>query len=188
MPVLLNNHHERFAQLVATGVKAAEAYVRAGYSKKGAKQSASRLLAHADLQLRVAELKNAVAEQVVALAITDRNARLSALQERSNLLWQVIKERAADPCNQSAAGGKTGLLVRQRKMLGGGEFAVEIEEFAIDIAPLRELRDIERQAAIETGQWVEKRDLTGRIEMGELEERLTAARRRVPPRDSSNSS
>jgi phage terminase small subunit len=43
MAVLTNSKHEQFAQAVAKGVSATKAYVSAGYSDKGAKQSAARM-------------------------------------------------------------------------------------------------------------------------------------------------
>jgi len=155
MPVLANARHERFAQLVASGKSGAEAYGLAGYSKRGAKQSARRLLTNAYLRLRIKELQSALAEEVVKLAITDRNARLTALQERQDALRSIVKACAADPNNQSAAGANTGYMVRTVKQIGGGDTAQVVEEFALDTGLLRELREIEKQAAIECGEWFE---------------------------------
>ena len=106
MPVLANARHERFAQLVASGKNGAEAYVLAGYSRGGAKQSAARLLTHAYLQRRIKELQSVIADGIVKLAVTDRNARLTALQERQDALRSIVKARAADPNNQPAPGAK----------------------------------------------------------------------------------
>lgn len=95
---LKNNKHEHFAQLVAKGVNASEAYVSAGYSKIGAKVSASRLLAHANIRVRVSELQEALAGGTIELEISSRNARVQALQERwSNAGCSPFIERALRP-------------------------------------------------------------------------------------------
>jgi hypothetical protein len=49
MPVLTNPQHEKFALLVARGLTTTKAYVWAGFSARGARQSAHRLLANADV-------------------------------------------------------------------------------------------------------------------------------------------
>jgi phage terminase small subunit len=49
MPVLTSSKHEKFAQLVASGVNATKAYVSAGYSKVAAAQNAHRLITNDDL-------------------------------------------------------------------------------------------------------------------------------------------
>jgi len=55
MAALSNARHERFAQEVAKGHSATEAYEAAGY--KPHRQAASRLLANVDVQQRVEELQ-----------------------------------------------------------------------------------------------------------------------------------
>jgi phage terminase small subunit len=61
MPVLKNAKHERFAQEVAKGKTATEAYVLAGY--KESRAAASRLSTNVDIQARTAELLNRGAER-----------------------------------------------------------------------------------------------------------------------------
>lgn len=55
---LKNAKHEHFAQLVSNGESATRAYVVAGYSENGAKQSAARLLTSADVCDRIAYLRS----------------------------------------------------------------------------------------------------------------------------------
>jgi len=65
MPKLANPKHERFCQefiIDLNGTKAAE---RSGYSKKTAKVQASRLLTNANIQARIAELKEIRSERTV---------------------------------------------------------------------------------------------------------------------------
>lgn len=51
----LNARQSRFADEFMIDRNAARAYVRAGYSPNGAKQSAKKLLTHTDLQQRLSE-------------------------------------------------------------------------------------------------------------------------------------
>lgn len=55
MPPLSNARHERFAQELAKGKSATEAYVDAGYEES--RSAASRLSANVNVQSRVSELK-----------------------------------------------------------------------------------------------------------------------------------
>lgn len=89
------------------------------------------------------------------IGIADKERRLSALNDRWNRMKLVIEERANDPDHMKAPGGSTGLLVRTLKKIGSGEDAELIEEFAVDTGLLRELREVEKQSAIELGQWDE---------------------------------
>src|ERR1019366_8715419 len=122
MAVLDNSKHEHFAQLVAKFVSATKAYTSAGYSDKGAKQSAARLLTNADLCARIRELQETLSAGTIALEISSRNARVQALQHRWDKMRQVITERAAhyakggdDESDAIVPGGETGLLVKDFK-------------------------------------------------------------------------
>lgn len=61
MPVLKNARHERFAQALAKGMSATDAYSSAGY--KGDRTAASRLSTNVNVSRRVDEIKNKVAEK-----------------------------------------------------------------------------------------------------------------------------
>lgn len=62
MPALENSRHEKFAQGLAQGMSAAEAYTAAGY--KGDRTAASRLSTNVNVQERVAELQERAAASV----------------------------------------------------------------------------------------------------------------------------
>jgi hypothetical protein len=62
MPVLENSRHEKFAQGLAQGMSAAEAYRQAGYN--GDRTAASRLATNVNVQARVDELKQRAAASV----------------------------------------------------------------------------------------------------------------------------
>jgi len=110
------------------------------------------------VESRVKELKSAIAEQVVQLAVSDRNQRLAMLQEIVDARRTIIKERAAHPDNQTTPGGKTGRMVKTLKMIGGGEAAIPVEEWQVDNATDRKVREALKQAAIECGDWAEKKE------------------------------
>lgn len=57
MPALENAKRERFCQELLKDDNATQAYIRAGYSERGAGQSAEKLLKNADVAARVAELR-----------------------------------------------------------------------------------------------------------------------------------
>ena len=56
MPALEDPKHEKFAQEYCVDFNATQAAIRAGYSKKTAKQQGSRLLTNADISSRVKEI------------------------------------------------------------------------------------------------------------------------------------
>jgi phage terminase small subunit len=62
VPVLDNAKHELFAQGVASGLSATEAYTRAGYD--GDRTAASRLSSNVNVKARIEELLGNAAEQV----------------------------------------------------------------------------------------------------------------------------
>ena len=74
MPVLKNTRHEAFAQALAKGMTASDAYTAAGY--KGDRTAASRLSTNVNVASRVDQIKNRVAEKAEWTAAE----RLSALK------------------------------------------------------------------------------------------------------------
>jgi hypothetical protein len=104
----------------------------------------------------VAEL-GAVAQRK---AIGRRARRLAALDDRWQRMKAVIAARA-DEMKDLPGGGSSGLLVKTVKSIGSGDNAREVEEYAVDAALLREMRELEKQAAQETGQWAEKVEHSG---------------------------
>jgi hypothetical protein len=160
MPALKNIRHERFAQNVVSGLSLSTAYIAAGYKEAGASANAARLIRNPTVSSRIDELQN----EIAAKFRRSREERLSSLQqrmdgynERRQKLLAIIGERAMAGWN--APGASTGLLTREVKSIGAGKTFKEIEEFRVDIPLLRELRELEKQAAIELGQWTEKRDV-----------------------------
>jgi phage terminase small subunit len=107
MPLLKNQRHEHFAQLVAKGEKPGRAYVTAGYSKSGADQSGARLLRDAQVCSRVAELQKAIEEPARERAI--EKAAVDKAWVLSNLTKIVAMGMATEPVRDSE-GNETGEL------------------------------------------------------------------------------
>src|SRR4051812_19216304 len=104
MPALWNPRHERFAALVAGGMTITQAYLAAGFSGKGAAQSASRLVRVAAVANRVAELRNSVngvacrAEQLSQQMVVTKERVLHRLDHLSRLAEERGRLSAAIRC------------------------------------------------------------------------------------------
>lgn len=114
---------------------------------------------------RVAELSREMGDAASRYAVSRRVRRLRGYDERRDKLLAVVEERGADPSMQGIPGGQTGLLVRTVKSIGGGDNAQVVEEYTVDTGLLKELRELEKQAAQEAGQWIDKREFSGSIEL-----------------------
>lgn len=106
---------------------------------------------------RVNEIVEKHAAHAQAQGIRLRTNRLRNLQDRIDRMNTLITARAGDfAVTAEIAGGETGLLVRDYK----GKNA-DRAVYRFDAALVRELREHERQAAQELGQWTEKHELGG---------------------------
>jgi hypothetical protein len=108
-----------------------------------------------EFKARVAAILEEIKAAVVARGIADKQNRVDAYNDRWERMRKVIEGRAVEHAGY-AGGGATGLLVRQLKSIGKGEDAREVEEYAVDTALLKEMREHEKQAAIEVGDWTDK--------------------------------
>ena len=120
MPVLSNFRRERFVQGLIGGATATAAYISAGYSSKGAAQSAQRLLKNSEIRARKAELEEKVVGKFVAGQIAERQYRLSVLQDIVDRLRMLIDERAAEgrAKYQDVAGAGTGCWYARTRAFG----------------------------------------------------------------------
>lgn len=103
-------------------------------------------------------------EEVLRRGLANRMRRVKAQNDRWNRLQRIIEERADHADYANAPGGRTGLLARTVKMIGSGENATVIEEFAVDVGLAKLLLEHEKQAAQELGQWIDKQEVAGDIE------------------------
>jgi cell division septum initiation protein DivIVA len=170
--VLENTKHELFAQSVATGISATGAYTSVGYSEAGAAASASRLRSDANVSARIEELKTSMAEGVVEVDIRKRPARVQILENNLNWMLDLIEARSVE--HAAHPGGATGMLVKDYR---GKNAEQEIWKF--DAALVTQINATMKQAAIEEGQWSEKREMSGQRPRSEIKARLNVTRDRI---------
>jgi phage terminase small subunit len=172
MSALKNTRHEKFCQGIVSGLSQTKAYSGAGYSERGAKQSAARLLTDADVRSRIAELRHEIESHFIRLRITEREERLKAKQWLWDLVRQAITYRALGDFAKMHA---TGIVRRRYKSVGTGNNAQIVEEYEIDTGAVEALNSIERRAAIETGQEVDRQDINLRGKVNDEAEVLKRA-------------
>lgn len=119
---------------------------------------------------RVRELAAELGDIALRRAVANRSRRVAWLDNRLQKMRRVIDDRALDPDLQTVPGGPTGLLVRTVKMIGSGDAAERVEEYEVDTALLKEMREHEKQAAQELGQWIEKQQVEGGLTLEIVEE------------------
>jgi hypothetical protein len=156
MSPLKNIRHEKFCQGIVSGLSQTKAYTAAGYSERGAKQSAARLLNNPDVRSRVSELQQEIESSFVRLQITERLQRLEAIQDR----WDALREAKRCFAKGDFEGAmKTGVVCRKKRWIGGKD-GYEVIEYEISTALIEALNSIEKRAAIETGQEVDRTDIS----------------------------
>jgi hypothetical protein len=100
MPLLNNPRHEKFSQLVASGIKPTEAYVSLGYSKRGAPQSANNLLKRTDVRERVNEIQSLAARSTAEEVAFDQKRVLNRLDVLSRKAEELGQISAAAKCEE----------------------------------------------------------------------------------------
>ena len=118
------------------------------------------------------ELKTAIAAGVIACEIRQRSARVQVLQNTLDRMRNLIEARAIEYANH--LGGAAGMLVKDYR---GKNAEQEIWKF--DASLVAQINDVLKQAAIEDGQWTEKREAKGALGISVIKERLNAGRKRV---------
>ena len=129
-----------------------------------------RWKAHPAFMTRVTEHHEAYRQAVLEQGIADRVNRVKALNDRWERMQRVIEARSLEYSGVDKeghpviAGGETGLLVRQIKSIGIGQNNMTVEEYAVDTGLLKEIRETEKQAAQELGQWADRVDINVALE------------------------
>lgn len=124
-----------------------------------------------EFRARVAEHVEAWRQAILARGIAAKQNRIDALNERWRLLRQIVAARSKD-LDGEVAGGETGLLVREPMLVKVYE-ASDLDDdsaellptkesrivykYALDTGLLKELREHEKQAAQELGEWTESK-------------------------------
>ena len=108
-----------------------------------------------EFKARVEEHRAAMRAIVREKGIAVLENRVAALQDRWDRMRALIEARAKDPnAPQSVPGIETGLLAP----IGSTKTGRPI--YGLDVALLKEMREHERQAAQELGQWRERSEHT----------------------------
>jgi hypothetical protein len=127
--------------------------------------SASRLLRFASVCSRIAELKrlvcNNTTQKFLELAITERDQRLTAIQDRWDRLREAIVARAASDYKRMMATGV--VCVKLESFRGKNNVQRVYPEYEIDTDVIEALNSVEKRAAIETGQEQKNVNLTGLV-------------------------
>jgi uncharacterized protein YoaH (UPF0181 family) len=118
MALLSNPRHEKFSQLVASGISPKEAYTSVGYKPTGAKQAASRLLTNVDVRERVSELQAASARSSAEALILSRERVLNRLSELSHEAQQKGHYGAAARCEE-LIGKEIGMFAQPDELWDG---------------------------------------------------------------------
>ena len=116
-------------------------------------------------------LKQIICDGVIQLAIRKRNARVQILQENIDGMRNLKAARAFE--HAAHPGGSTGLLVKDYRGKNG-----EKEYLRFDAVLVAQMNDTLKQAAIEEGQWTEKRETTG-TNINVMMEKINSGRKRV---------
>ena len=143
---------ERAAVLVSEGAISNGAIA---FECKVAIRTVSYWKSKPEFQARVEQLRKITAGDAMDFSIARKIERVRALDARWTKMHQVIEARGSEPEMAKVPGGPSGLLVREIKGIGAGENFREVEEYKVDTGLLKELREHEKQAAIEVGQWQE---------------------------------
>jgi len=124
---------------------------------------------------RVRAEATAIAEQVRAASIANRQVRVDAAIDRYQRLRGVIDARAAHYAERRAGGdlkvapgAETGVMASRPKP---GKWRT-VEEFRVDVGLLKEMRELEVQVAKDLGQWEERQRVDVEITIRQLAREL----------------
>lgn len=136
MPILPNARHEAFAQAIAKGKTADDAYSQAGY--RANRGNATRLKANESVVARVAELQQKVARKVEVTV----ESLAGELEEARSI---ALKEKQSSAAVQATMGKAKlfGLGVENRRLSGTVQ-VVTITAEKLDKLSDDELADLER--------------------------------------------
>ena len=103
---------------------------------------------------RIEALRDQAVETIEARTIGQLETRVDALNDRWLRMQRVIDQRATDPSLADIAGADTGLICLKTITKTGDRI------YGVDTSLLHELREHEKQAAQELGQWKDRREDT----------------------------
>jgi hypothetical protein len=161
----MNRKRQRVAELVAAG----DLTDKAIYDSVGiGHQTFYQWMARPEMQEAIRKFQERFFAETLRRGLARMERRVSKINDRWIEMHRIIEERAKDPSMADVPGGTTGLLVRRVKMIGTGDNAQLVEEYAVDTALLSQILAHEKQAAQELGQWVDRRRVDGKIDLSKL--------------------
>jgi transposase-like protein len=144
---------ERAAQLIADGKLTNQ---KVADEVGVARQQLDRWKTYPEFRSRVEANVEEFRATVRASGIAQLERRVAALNDRWLKMQTVIEKRAAAYADDDH-GGETGLIRRKVSgWVGKGDEREPVYDYEFDAALLKELREHEKQAAQELGQWTEK--------------------------------
>ena len=153
VPFKWNEQREQAAQLIAEGdLSDSQIAERLEIGRRTLFDWRQRPEFLARVDEDVVEFRKAIRARGIAVM----ENRVRHLQRRHDAMNRIISERGASDEMQNIPGGTTGLIVKNVKAAGGAV----VETYEFDAALDKALRDTEKQAAQELGQWMEKKDFT----------------------------
>lgn len=106
----------------------------------------------------VEELRQAINRK----GIFDKVKRMESINRDFDATETILEERGADDDMQDVPGGKTGFIVHNIKVVGGGPHAEKVDTYEYDSALERQREALRKEARQETGEDVQKHELTGK--------------------------
>ncbi len=146
MAILLNSRHEKFSQLVASGIQPAAAYTSLGYSSKGAPQSANNLRKRSDVRGRVDEIRQAAAISTAAEIAFDQQRVLNRLDVLSHKAEDLGQISVAVRCEE-LIGKHRGMFIDRQV----AEVAISSEPSIAEVLRMRRAKREEREKAAADG-------------------------------------
>ena len=139
MAVLNNPRHEKFSQLVASGIKPSGAYVSVGYAEGGAPQSANKLLRRTNIRERVHEIQSLAAQSTAEEIAFDQKRvlnRLDALSKKAEEMGQFgVAVRA-----EELIGKHRGMFVDRQALQWNGDLSKVTDEQLVEVLQQLEQR------------------------------------------------
>ena len=126
---------------------------------------------HPTFQAQVDDMRERMYSQIMQRGCAVKAQRVAQLQAQLDRLLRIVAEReaayakAATPkaeggAGKAVAGGQSGFLCREPRLLGKGADAKLVSVYRFDAALSKEIREILKQIAQEKGEWVEHKDVT----------------------------
>lgn len=103
---------------------------------------------------RIDSIRLEMIEKIRRRGIANKDWRIKQLQDHILKLLELREERMANP--DLAKISKTGLVVHDVKGVGKGADFQMVDTYSLDVGWSKEFRETMKQAAQESGQWVDK--------------------------------